>query len=326
MTTVKAHQPTRRDIAHLERDITRSPAIAASFKHCRAVTRQRATNFFYAMRMTPEPKRSAMYALYAALRACDDAVDDAPNESGRTEAHRRAAIDRFERQFECTRLAVDEAALPPGRIWPALCCIMHHYDIDPTLFHSVIQGQRDDLDRRPIADFDELCTYCYRVASTVGLLCITIWGHDNAPSVPYLAKCRGIALQLTNILRDLREDAANSRVYLPANDIRAFRCRPERWPAGFDGGRFEQMMQFQIERARGWYEASRALEAHITPDCRATSSAIEALYRGTLERIAADPPRVLRERVRLTKMEKLRLVSRAWWTHRNATRHGQRWS
>jgi phytoene synthase len=195
---------------------------------------------------------------------------------------------------------------------------MQQYAIDPALFRSVIRGQRDDLNQARFHTFDELHTYCYRVASTVGMLCISVWGHDHHPDVWRLAEWRGVALQLTNILRDLRADMGAGRLYLPAAELRQFNCRPERWRVGGADAGFEPMMQFQIERARRWYEASRPLEAHIAADCRATSRAIEALYRGLLERIAAAPRRVLHQRVSLRKIEKLRIASRAWLDQRRS--------
>lgn len=321
--------------------VTRTARVETSFYHCRAITRQRATNFYYALRLTPEPRRSAMYALYAVLRACDDSVDgeharqsgdegDAAEPNGRDNPDkvprpwkRQLALAQFEHAFEATCAARDETELPAGAIWPAVWYVLHHYRIDPRLIRTMIQGQRHDLHGTAIRTFDDLYTYCYRVASTVGLLCIAVWGHDGHPCVHQLAEWRGVALQLTNILRDLREDAAAGRVYLPDDELRAFGCAPELWRSGVPGNigaGFEKLMDFQIERARSYFEAASALERHIKPDCRATSQGITALYHGLLERIAEDPYRVLYERVRLSWAEKLRIASRAWWDHRSPIR------
>jgi len=298
-----------------------APVVRDSFAHCRAITKKRATNFYYALRLTPEPKRSAMYAIYATLRACDDAVDGAPNfEVGQAYAQRWAALQQFERCFDRACDAVTPEQMPPGSIWPAFRFVLDHYPIDPACFRLMIQGQRDDLEGVAIEDFDDLYRYCYYVASTVGRLCLSVWGHGGDDEATHLAEQRGIALQLTNILRDLREDALNNRCYLPATELEGFDCDPEAFCAGRVSRGFDEMMRFQVDRARAYYEASAPLERYIAVDCRATSEAIATLYRSILERMAADPRRVLRERVRLSTLEKLRLARRSWWQQRRVQR------
>jgi len=317
-----------------------TPAVRRSMAGCAEVTRRRAANFYHGLRLTPEPRRSAVYAIYAVLRQCDDIVDGPPSPiettldkvggkssdgsvdgkvEGATGFSRDALLDRFERQLSQTLEAPSEAELPPGSVWPAFRYVVHQYGIDPALMRLMIEGQRDDLAGAPIDTFEELYAYCYRVASTVGLMCIAIWGHDEDPEVFELAKQRGIALQLTNILRDFKEDASNGRLYLPRAELDAFGCD---WNelvapapgAGAGSGRcFERLIQYQIERARTYYEASRTLEQHISPDCRATSAALVGLYRAILERIARSPGQVLTRRVGLSALEKLSVAGRAWW-------------
>jgi phytoene synthase len=189
---------------------------------------------------------------------------------------------------------------------------MRHYALDADYLTAMIEAQRRDLTGAPMASFDELYQYCYGVASTVGFMCVTIWGHDGAENVAKLAECRGIALQLTNILRDLREDALAGRVYLPEADLQHFGVDRDDLCEGPGSERFDALMQFQIERVRRYYHASASLEQHLIDGCAATSDTLRRLYHTLLQRIASDPRQVLHRRVSLGAMEKLKLARHAW--------------
>ena len=277
---------------------------AASYRHCRAVARRAAGNFYHGMRLTPEPKRSAIFALYAWMRQADDHAD-----GGRPP---RACLDALKQFQGDTHAAVDPATpLPDGALWPAVRDLVQRYRLDRCHLDAMLDAQRDDALGRSYGDFDGLYRYCYRVASVVGLCCVRVWGDDGHAGVKKLAEYRGVALQLTNILRDVAEDAGRGRVYLPAEDLDRFG-----YPAaGFRERRadeaFHRLMQFQIERARSYYDMSASLERHLSPDCRATSWAIRDTYRRLLERIAARPEAVLTRRVSLPLMTKLGVVTRA---------------
>ena len=291
-----------------------TPTVRASLAHNASVTRRRAANFYYGLRLTPEPKRSAVYTIYAVLRACDDIVDgETADRDAPTRIDRQAALDRFEHEVHRAAHARDPRDLPAGLIWPAFHDVMRRYALDPALFRSMIAGQRQDLRHTPIDTFDDLYAYCYRVASTVGLMCIAVWGHNGSAEVKRLAEQRGIALQLTNILRDVREDARAGRLYLPSSEVEAAGCSVQQLRAGRADASFDRLMHQQIERARAYYEASAGLERHLSADCRATSAALAGLYRALLERIAQAPRRVLRGRVQLGLFEKLSIATRAWW-------------
>lgn len=298
-----------------------------SFAHCHRITRRRARNFYYGLKLTPEPRRSAMYAVYAFMRACDDLVDGAPSareasgDEDRSEEgeHLATAVQRVEafRDTMCRALAAPhEGALPDGRIWPAFRHVTLRYEIDPAHFHAMLDGQAQDLTQTRYETFEELADYCRKVASTVGLVCLSVWGHDNDPQARTLAEYRGIAFQLTNILRDLREDAQADRVYLPSRELERFGYRFEDLLQGNANAAFDRLMMYQIERARNYYEMSAPLERHIVPECRATSSAMTGIYRGLLERIARDPRRVLSTRVRLGAWRNMGIAVRAVWRHR----------
>lgn len=256
--------------------------------------------------MTPEPKRSSIIAIYAWLRLCDDLVDNVAA-GNPLEASRR--LEAFADQ---TDRALDDAAeRPAGALWPALRATVRRYDIPRGYFHAMLEGQRSDLGPVAMRDFEALYRYGYRVASVVGLTCVKIWGDDGDPAVAKLAEYRGVALQLTNILRDVNEDTRAGRVYLPADELARFGVTAEELAAGQGGAAFMRLMQFQIERARSYYEMSAPLERHLAADCRATSWAIMRTYRVLLERIAANPERVLHRRVALPLRTKLAVVGGA---------------
>ncbi len=282
--------------------------VERSLRYCHAVTRQRARNFYYGLKLTPEPKRSALFAVYAYMRLCDDLVDgvDGAAGVGTDAAAGLARIDAFARETDAA-IAGD---LPEGPMWPALHHVVHAYRIQPRLLHEMLKGQQMDLVTRRYATFDDLYGYCYRVASVVGLVCLDVWGHDEAPGTPQLAEYRGIAFQLTNVLRDLAEDAQRDRIYLPREDLDRFGVSQEQLLAGESSEGFVRLVQFEVERARSYYEMAETLERHLSPDCRATSWTMTQIYRRLLERIAADPAAVLRRRVRLSSLQKLRIALR----------------
>ncbi len=252
-----------------------------------------------------------MYAVYATMRACDDLADDAmPSEAD----SRRTRIERFRERvhaiFEDPSDRSDEAT-----VWRGFRHVVRTYPIEAAHLDAMLDGQLADLTTKRYETFDELYGYCYQVASVVGLICVAIWGHDGDAQVRRLAEYRGIAFQLTNILRDLAEDAGRGRVYLPMEDFRRFGCDPEDLGHGLSSTAFERMMVFQLERARNYYEISSPLEGHLSADCRATSWAMARIYRGLLDRIAADPKRVLTGRVRLSGLEKIGIAARArFWS------------
>lgn len=279
---------------------------SASLVYCHQVAKKRARNFYYGLKLTPEPKRSAVYAIYAFMRACDDMADEA----GDARAAQRE-IDSFRAKMEA--VLNGDGPLPEGKIWPAFRYVTRRYSIDPQYLHDMLDGQAIDLVKDRYETFEQLYDYCYKVASVVGQVCIDIWGHDGQPGVRKLAEHRGIALQLTNILRDLAEDAGRGRVYLPKEDLEQFGYSADELIAGKLDERFDRLMRFEIERAWSYYEMSATLERHLEADCRPTSWAMMRIYRGLLERIETRPRRVMQQRVRLGSLQKLTIAASAAW-------------
>jgi len=270
-------------------------ALAASYAHCRRVARTRARNFYYSFRLLSREQKDAMCAIYAFMRFCDDLSD----EQGATPA----AIERW-------RLELDEALagrLPENPVWPAFHDAVTRYKIPPAYFHEMIDGVSSDLEPRRIVTFDELYRYCYKVASVVGLTIIHIFGFESPRALELAEKC-GIAFQLTNILRDIREDAELGRVYLPADDLSRFGVDPQRLE---HDERFVELMRFEAARARRYYDESWPLLDLIHRRSRPSLWALMRIYSRLLERIERSNYDVLERRISLPVWEKLSIVGRA---------------
>lgn len=280
----------------------------ASRAHCRELSRDRARNFYYGMKLVPEPKRSSMDALYAWMRLADDFADQpAPD------AEKSAALTTFREQ---THRAVDPALrrvddLPPGRIWPAVRDMVLRHRLPLPYLDDMIEGQLLDQRKRRYATFDELYDYCYKVASVVGLSCIEIWGYRGGAETRQLSEWRGIAFQLTNILRDVLEDAHRDRVYVPADSLDLFELNPAAFLMG-DRRDAARAVTRLAERAADYYRKSEPLDAQIHPDGRPCLWAMTQIYRALLEKIRRQPHAVLSDqRVRLGSPRKAWIALRA---------------
>jgi phytoene synthase len=273
-------------------------SLEQSWTHCRAVAKQRARNFYYSFILLPAEKKNAMCAMYAFMRYCDDLSDD----PGAT----RSAIDRW-------REALTEALA--GRpdtnpTWPAFLDAVDRYCIPHEYFFEMIEGVASDIDPRTIATFDELYQYCYRVASVVGLTTIHIFGFTSSDALPLAEKC-GIAFQLTNILRDVREDAALGRIYLPAEDLARFGVSVDDLKNARRTEQFGRLMDFETTRARRYYRESAPLLDLIQPESRPSLWALTAIYSRLLDHVAASHYDVLMRRISLSGLEKTWIVLRA---------------
>jgi phytoene synthase len=277
--------------------------LKASYAHCRAVARARARNFYYSFVLLDADRKNAMCAVYAFMRYCDDLSD----EPGAT----RKAMDRWR-----SALADAFAGRPDSSpVWPAFLDTVARYHIPHEYFEEMIEGVASDIGApRAIGTFQELYSYCYRVASVVGLTTIHIFGFTSdcarQEALPLAEKC-GIAFQLTNILRDVKEDAELGRVYLPAEDLERFGVSTGDLEHGLRTERFGALMEFEIARARDYYRESHPLLGLIHPQSRASLWALIAIYSGLLERIDESHYDVLRRRISLGISEKMWIVARA---------------
>jgi phytoene synthase len=288
-------------------DAAAGSLLARSRHYCEQLTRTQAKNFYYGLKLLPEPKRSAMFTLYAYMRLVDDIADD---ENGRTVRQR---IDELQAWNAQTHSILDGGTgIDDGHpLWPAFTEMVHQYHMPRHIFDDVIAGQRQDLEPEPFETFAQLHEYCYRVAGVVGLASIYIWGFEGGAETQALAVDRGLAFQLTNILRDLREDAARSRTYLPREELAAMNVTEEDLRTSRGGKNFDNLMRFQIDRAEKYYQSSRPLEDRIQRDSRPTLIAMTQIYHRLLKKVANEPERVLHERVSLSLISKLMIGWRA---------------
>ncbi len=295
--------------------------LAESMALSRRITRTRAKSFYYGLRLTPEPKRSALYAIYALMRACDDLADGSDVEGVAVSATSAGGGGEPLEAF-CGELAeviergtAARCARAGDSIWPAVGHVLATYPVEAEYLWAMIEGQRRDLDHRAYGSFDELSRYCYQVAGVVGLVCIAVWGYRGGEATRQLAEKRGLALQLTNILRDLVEDAGRGRVYLPTDELAAYGYDTESFIRRVLSGKsekdFERLLDFQVKRAQMYYNESSALDSHIDGSCRPASWALMRVYERLLEKISSDPPRVLTRRVKVGRLEKLGICVRA---------------
>jgi 15-cis-phytoene synthase len=273
-----------------------SVSLSQSYGHCERVSRTRAKNFYYAFLLLPKRKRLAMCAVYAFMRYCDDLSDDLNDGSGAA----AAAIDQWEQDL---RAALAGNA-PQHELWPAFIDTVERYGIPHTYFFDMIQGVRSDLEPRRVRRFDDLYEYCYRVASVVGLTVIHILGFQGARALELAEKC-GIAFQLTNILRDVREDAENGRIYLPEEDLKRFGVSEQDLCATVPNERFRSMMRFQSSRAWRYYRESFGLIDLTAKSGRACLSALIGIYSNLLRAIELANFDVLSRRIRLSSGHKL---------------------
>jgi phytoene synthase len=284
--------------------------VAHSYAECRRLARASASNFYYAFFMLPQAKRDALCALYAFMRLVDDVSDTVGSA-----ADKKRGLARW-------RAALDAAAggdVSSHPILPAFADTIQRFHIPPRYFHDLISGAEMDLTVGEYATFDRLREYCYRVAGTVGLTCLHVFGFDD-PHAPDLAEKLGIAFQLTNILRDVRTDYEMGRVYLPLEDLAQFRVRPEVLKGGPVTPEMRSLLEFEAARAWNYYHEGVELIPLVDADARAALWALARIYSSLLRRIEARGCDVFSERVRLSTPEKTGILLRArlgWYSQKN---------
>ena len=306
--------------------MTESDALA----RCAEITRREARNFYYGLRLLPKGKRAALYAVYAWMRVIDDiadadGVDDHERSAGlaRVEARTREVIarkgaDDIARGVDAIARGAGDGEQREDAVFQGLCAVLRDYPVHGGEFLAAIEGQRMDLAPRAYADYEQTELYCDRVAATVGRICLDVWGVKADVDVDIareLSTKRGVAFQLTNILRDIREDHARGRCYLPADELAANGITVDDLLAWSDANnadaRCARFMHIQCARAQRIFAESAALDAMVSPDAVATIGAMSAIYREILRKIAVDPRRALARRVRLSALEKSWIALRA---------------
>ncbi len=264
-----------------------SASVEEAYRACEAITRARAGNFYYGIRLLPAPKRRAMCAVYAFARQIDD-IGDGPGP-----AERKLAL------LSEARAELEQPSGEPVRT--ALADAERRFGLPRQALVDLIEGVEMDVHGARYESFEDLVVYCRHVAGTIGRLCLAIFGSTDPAAATPLADDLGVALQLTNILRDVREDLDEGRVYLPAEDLRRFGCE-DLHAAPREG--FERLVSFEVSRAREWFDHSLALLELIDARSGACVYAMAGIYRRILERIDQAPSAVLEQRVSLPPWEK----------------------
>lgn len=286
--------------------------LAESYRYCEHIAKTQARNFYYSFLPLPPERKAAMCAIYAFMRYSDDVSDEAAED--RTKAREmqawRAALDRA--------FAGDYGDSP---ILPAFHDTVRRYAIPARYFHELIDGTEMDLVKTRYATWDELHLYCYRVASVVGFVCIHVWGFDEAAgrTLQYAEAC-GLAFQLTNILRDVKEDAERDRIYLPQEDLQRFGVTEAELKSGTLTEGFRALMQFEAERARDYYRQAQALLPLVHAPGRPTLTIMLNIYGGILDAIERNRYDVYSQRARVSTPKKLGIVAGAWLKGRLANR------
>jgi phytoene synthase len=274
--------------------------LTAAYDHCQALTKREAKNFYYGFMLLPGGQRRAIYAAYAFARECDDIVDAGlPTEEASLRlAAYRESLDR------CLE------AQPQGPVLIALRDAIERYRIPHGYFYRLIEGVEGDLTVRRYADFEELKRYCYLVASVVGLISISIFGYRGGEQARRHAADLGIALQLTNILRDVQEDLQRDRIYLPLEELARFGYAEDDLRQGVANDAFRRLMAFQTERAHRYFESGRRLLPFLSRRARACVGVMAGIYSTILDDIQRQPETVLERRVSLSAGQKLALAGR----------------
>ncbi|MFN0012698.1 MAG: phytoene/squalene synthase family protein [Phycisphaerales bacterium] len=281
-----------------------APVLDAAYASCRDITRRAARNFYYGLCLTPEPRRSAVYSVYAWMRAADDQVDEAG-----TIGERRARLTSLRERTERV-LAGDLPGPDAEPFWTAFAATLASYPIDHAFVLAMLDGLAEDLDHTGYATREDLERYCYRVGSTVGLTCIAIWGlRPDADAALATEKSirRGKAFQLTNILRDIGQDFDDlpRRVYVPASDLAANGLSAPQLRSWAEPERCRALVQGLSALAREHYRASAGLEDLIDAACAPALWGMTRIYSDLLRMIEADPASVVSpQRVRLSSARK----------------------
>ncbi|MGH3538996.1 MAG: presqualene diphosphate synthase HpnD [Pseudonocardiaceae bacterium] len=282
---------------------SRHSGIDDAFLRCESITRTQARNFYYGIRLLQSDKRVALCAVYALARRIDDIGD---GDLSRT--------DKLAALAEVRRAVADLAHPGADPVLIAVAEVARRLPIPLGAFHELLDGMEMDVTGRRYADFDELTGYCRCVAGSVGRLCLAVFGSRPDPCAPEYADALGIALQQINILRDIREDLGNGRVYLPQHDLDRFGVAltlDERGCLVDTGGRLTALIRECADRARLWYAHGLRLLPLLDRRSAACCTAMSGIYRRLLDRIATQPSQVFDRRLSLSGWQKAEVAAKA---------------
>jgi phytoene synthase len=306
-----------------------------AYQQCEQITYEQARNFAYGIRLLPRDKRRSLAAVYAFARRIDDIGDgDLPVETKAVQLEE--ARGQVKQLVETVKEIAPAGATPPAfdgtdPVLVALADTGARFDVPLIAFTELIDGCLADVNQASYKTFDDLLWYCRCVAGSIGRLSLGIYGASQPEKQAKMADDLGVALQITNILRDVREDFRNNRIYLPSEDLTRFGIEfapfgePEPFPTEAMQARFATLVEFEAARAREWYGSGLRLLATIDRRSAACTGAMAGIYRRLLDRIAANPHAVLEGRMSLPGSEKALVAAEALagldrWKYRNGAR------
>ena len=270
-------------------------------EYCQQKAAASGSSFYYSFLFLPSERRRAITALYAFCREVDDIVDEVAD----------VGVARTKLAWWRTEVANLFAGHPQHPVTKALAPFTASHGIDAGRMNEIIDGMEMDLVYHRYPDFDSLKLYCHRAAGVVGQLSASIFGYAEASTLEY-AESLGIAFQLTNIIRDVGEDARRGRVYLPQDELARFGLTPEDILARKGGEPFVKLMRFQAERAQSYYDLAFSKLAPADRRSQRAGLIMAAIYRTLLDEIQRDDFQVLEQRVTLTPMRKLWIAWKTW--------------
>ncbi|WP_426106969.1 presqualene diphosphate synthase HpnD [Massilia sp. TSP1-1-2] len=270
-------------------------------EYCQQKTVQSGSSFYYSFLFLPPERRRAITAMYAFCREVDDTVDECTDQS----------IARIKLAWWRTEVSTMYMGTPTHPVMLALQPHLALYNLQEKHLQAIIDGMEMDLDQTRYLDFPAMQRYCWHVASVVGILSASIFGVTNPKTLEYAEKL-GLAFQLTNIIRDVGEDARKGRIYLPVNELQQFGVTAADLLNARHSDKFEALMRFQVERAKKVYDEAFALLPQADRRAQRPGLMMAAIYRTVLDEIERDNYRVLTQRISLTPIRKLWL---AWKTY-----------
>ena len=270
-------------------------------EYCQEKAAKSGSSFYYSFLFLPKAKREAITALYAFCREVDDVVDEC----------KEVSVARTKLAWWRTEVAALYEGKAKHPVALALAALLPEFNIEEARLYEIIDGMEMDLTQHRYADFSALQKYCYRVASVVGLVSAEIFGHSHPDTLKY-AENLGMAFQLTNIIRDVGEDARRDRIYIPVDELARFNVTAADIMHARHSEAFVQLMQFQVERALNYYRDAMIFLPQQDRRSQRPGLVMAAIYRTLLEEIRADGMQVLNQRTSLTPLRKLWIAWRTW--------------
>lgn len=283
--------------------------LAASYHYCSRMARDSGSNFYRSFSLLEPQRKQAMEALYAFARWTDDLSDQAgepQDKATRLRAWQRELESRYQASIEKNNGRESTVAFDDNQLWPALIDSMHRYRIPLQILLDLVAGVQLDVDSVRIETRSELERYCYCVAGTIGIACLHIWEGPVERLQSAAIDC-GFAFQITNILRDVMEDARRQRIYLPQADLLEFQCDPLSWIAERPTGDWLGLIRRYIQAADSAYEKSWEIHAHLPPDAKKMFSLMWQSYHAILDEIAKQPELIWQRRLSVPLWKKAKL-------------------